>query len=237
MNWTLVTGGAKGLGATICKTLAKQGCSILVHYKQSKKLAEKVADECRQLGVSAEIIQGDFSTVASTKQFIQLLLKQHPSIETVINNVGNYNVKPVLETSPEEWQDLYQVNFLAALMITQTLLPSIKKSQGNIINIGVSGLGAMRSNISNTAYGMTKLQLLTLTKTLARELAQFDVRVNMVSPGRLENSIDILPDVMLLPMKRLGTTHEVAQTVAFLLNKDSRYVTGQNIEVAGALGL
>lgn len=236
MTWTLVTGGAQGLGAEICKKLSAQGHNIVVQYHKSLKNAEEVVTACRNNGVEAEMLHGDFSTIQSTQQFAKAFCEQF-SAQNLVNNVGEYLLKPLLETTPEEWLHLMQVNVIAPLMITKSLLPSIIASQGSIINIGVSGLGNMRSNIANTAYGMTKLHLWTMTKAWAREFAAENVRVNMVSPGILDNSIDRPQDISKLPMGRLGTTLEVAQTVAFLLDDKNGYITGQNIEVAGALGL
>lgn len=237
MSWTLVTGGAKGLGAEICKRLAEREHNILVHYNTSLNSAEETVKYCRKYGVKAEMIHGDFSSETSVEKFTTELQAGYDSISVLINNVGNYSNKPLLETSYEEWQTLMQVNFLAPMMLIGKLLPGIKSAQGSIINIGVSGLTAMRSNISNTAYGMTKLNLWMATRSLAKDLACENVRVNMVSPGQLENSVDRPADQKRLPMQRLGTLQEVAGTVAYLLNKESAYITGQNIEVAGGLGL
>lgn len=236
MKWTLVTGGAKRLGAEICRTLAKQGHNILVHYNTSKTDAKKIVDECVSHGVKAVSIQGDFTTPESTEKFIKAL-QTYPEIENLINNVGNYLVKPATATTDEEWQTLFQINFHAPVSLIQTLLPSLKKSHGNIINIGVSGLETMRANTTFPAYLATKSSLLLMTKSYAKELASFGVRVNMVSPGQLENSIDRPESPKAIPIGRFGTTTDVARVISFLIAKESSYITGQNIEVAGGLGL
>lgn len=236
MTWTLVTGGAKRLGATICRTLAKQGHPIVVHYHTSYAEALEVVESCRQLGVRAECIQGDFSSPESTLQFAQEFLNRFSTVNNLINNVGNYLVKSALNTPSKEWQELFQVNFHAPVVLIQALIPAIKESQGNILNIGVSGLNTLRANQHTTAYSMTKMCLLMLTRSLAKELASANVRVNMVSPGQLEISVDKPNDPAAMLMHRFGTTEELAQVVAFLLEK-GQYITGQNIEVAGGFGL
>jgi 3-oxoacyl-[acyl-carrier protein] reductase len=235
MGWTLVTGGAKRLGAEICQTLAHQGHNIIVHYNTSRQEALHVVKNCQQYGVKADCIQGDFSTPERTLQFAQDFLTRFSSAENLINNAGMYFINSALNTPAETWAQLFQVNLHAPTTLIQALIPGIKEAKGNIINIGVSGNYGIRADTYFTAYRMTKMSLLMLTKSLARELAPSLVQVNMVSPGQLEDSID-KPDPSLLPMQRLGTSKEVARVVAFLLEKD-QYLTGQNIEVAGGLGL
>ena len=235
MGWTLVTGGAKGLGAEICQTLAKHGHNIIVHFNNSQEDALNVVKLCQQHGVKSDCIQGDFSTQEGTLQFAQNVSSRFSSVENLINNASMYFINSALQTSVETWNQLFQVNLHAPTTLIQALIPGIKAAKGNIINIGVSGNYGIRADTYFTAYRMTKMSLLMLTKSLAKELASTHVQVNMVSPGQLESSID-KPDPTLLPMQRLGTTKEVARVIAFLLEKD-QYLTGQNIEVAGGLGL
>lgn len=235
MAWTLVTGGAKRLGAEICRTLGQHGHSVLIHYHTSRQEACDLVNICQQEGVAAECIQGDFSSPEATAYFIQELLARFSSVENLVNNAGKYFVSSALNTPTEAWQELFQINLHAPTALIQALSPHIKQAQGNIINIGVSGNHSIRADNYFTAYRMAKMCLLMLTKSLAKELASFNVQVNMVSPGQLENSVD-RPDPSVLPMQRLGKLTEVARVVAFLLEKD-QYITGQNIEVAGGLGL
>lgn len=233
--WTLVTGGAKRLGAAICLALAQRGHNILVHYNTSLKEAEETVKACHALGIEAQSVQGDFSTSQSTQQFIYRLQSDCPAIKNLVNNVGQYLLKVPSQTSAEEWQALFQVNFHSAVAITQALLPSIKSNRGSIINIGMTGLE--RANTFCTAYATTKLSLWLYTQSLAKELAPSRIRVNMASPGMLENSIDRPASPEKMPMGRFGTLAEVAHAVAFLLEEKSSYITGQNIEIAGGVGL
>lgn len=237
MGWTLVTGGAKNLGAVICIELARQGHSVVIHYKQSEEEAKSVLKECLKYNVSAEIIQGDFSTLESTLKFIDGYQKRFPETKNLINNVGNYLLGTSLKITPEQWYDLFQTNLHTPHVLINKLAPSIKKQQGSIINIGIAGLNALRADTYATAYTITKAGLLMLTKSLALELAPFDVRVNMVSPGYLENAVDMPKDLSKIPMQRAGSFTEVAEMVAFLLSNKAAYTTGQNIEIAGGVRL
>jgi NAD(P)-dependent dehydrogenase (short-subunit alcohol dehydrogenase family) len=231
--WTLVTGGSKRLGAALCLALAEKGRSVVVHYNQSQKEAFDVVAQCQALGTQAAAIQGDFSSVASVKNFVERYLQQFPETETLINNVGDYLIRSALQTSIDEWITLFQVNLHTPFILTQALIPSLIRNQGQIINIGVSGLHRKAANTYSTAYTLTKQGLWGLTLAAAKELAPQGVRANMVSPGQLDISVDRHP----IPMGRPASCWEVCRVVNFLLDPDSAYLTGQNIEVAGGLGL
>lgn len=232
MSWTLVTGGAKGLGAEICRTLASEGYSLIIHYNESQSTAEEVADECRSRGAEAEILQGDFSTNAEIEDFSRRYIQQYPDTKFLINNVGPYLVKSAMETTLEEWQRIFQTNLNPSFILTKALSQSLKKNKGALVNVGVAGLQAFRADSYSSAYSAAKTSLYSLTKSFAKELAPFKVCVNMVSPGYLENST-VLPDHF--PMGRPCSLAEVARVVAFLLKQES--ITGQNIEIAGGIRL
>jgi NAD(P)-dependent dehydrogenase (short-subunit alcohol dehydrogenase family) len=237
MAWTLVTGGAKRLGAEICRNLAKAGYDVIVHYNTSHQEALQVAEECRQQGVHSEVMQGDFSTPTSTQKFIGDYLQKFPITYNLINNVGNYHLASFQETSSQVCYDLFQTNFHAPFAIIQALLPSLKNLKGNIINLGVGGIHNVKIKSIGPIYCATKAALWHLTKTMAYELASSQVRVNMVSPGCLEIAVDLPDDLNKFPMKRAGKSSEVSRVITFLLAKESSYITGQNIEVAGAYAL
>lgn len=236
MPWTLVTGGAKGLGAALCLELARRGHAVLVHCRHSGEAARQVAAECRKEGVSAEVVQGDFSSPQSTARFVQAL-QPYPEIKYLVHNVGSYLVKPASLTSPEEWDAVFQTNLHAPFAISHALLPSLIRHQGGIVSIGVAGAGLLVADTYAAAYRIAKSGLLLLTKSLAKELASVSVNVNMVSPGYLENAVDLPAQPTSLPMHRAATFDEIARVVAFLLADDSKYITGQNIEVSGGVRL
>jgi len=234
MKWTLVTGGALRLGAEICRAAARTGRNIAIHYRNSKEQALLLQEDLLKMGVQARIVQGDFSTLGSTKQFLDRYLAHFPNTDVLINNVGNYSIGPASTTSPQELQDLLQINTIAPLMLIQGLLSSLRQNRGHIVNIGMAGMSAVHANIHATAYNLTKLSLTMLTKSLAKELAP-DVTVNMVSPGYLENSVDMPTDMSQIPLGRLGHFQEVADAVCFFITGRKEYITGQNLEIAGGI--
>lgn len=237
MNWTLVTGAAKGLGAAICLELAKKEYSLIIQYNNNFRIAQDLQKKCLAFTKNVEVVQGNFSTRESLIEFVNKISRDFSQIKNLINNVGNYLVKPPLETSLDEWLALFQTNLHAPFLLSQSCSQSIKERKGSIVNIGVSGLNSFKANIYNSAYFLTKSALLGLTKTLAKELAPHEVTVNMVSPGYLENSVDFPKSLSSLPTGRITTLAEVVEIIIFLLSEKSRHITGQNIEVSGGVGL
>lgn len=236
--WTLVTGGARGLGAEICTALAARGHNILIHYKSSMQEAQIVKELCLQKGNEADVIQGDFSTTDSVNKFLERLHKRFPnSIKALVNNVGNYTISSPLKTSDDEWQALFQTNLHAPIALIRSLMPTLIRKGGAVVNIGVAGINHVPAEIYSTAYTASKLALWMTSKTLAKEFAHHHVRVNMVSPGLLENAVDKEKILKLVPMMRAGTLTEVALVVAFLLAEENSYITGQNIEIGGGIRL
>lgn len=236
MSWTLVTGGAKRLGAAICQELAQKGYNIVVHYRESKLEAEEVAALCREHSVKAEILYGDFSSMDSLEAFTKDYLNRYSDTQHCVHNVGRYFTGSTLATPLAVWQELFQTNLFAAVKLAQAIAPSLKSHQGSLVHLGFAGVGSVKADNYCTAYTSAKQALLMMTKSLAKELASDYVRVNMVSPGYIDNAVD-LRDSTLLPMKRAATCHDVARVVAFLIDPASAYITGQNIEIAGGVRL
>lgn len=237
MNWTLVTGSAKGLGSAICLELAERKMPVVIHYNTSKEEALLLQEQCREKGTLAEIIQGDFSTPLLTQSFLDRYLKAFPDTKHLINNVGNYVIDSFLNTPADLWNDLYQVNVFSPIQLMLALVPSINRLKGSIVNLGVVGIQSVPADTYATLYTSSKLSLWMATKSLAKELLPTGVRVNMVSPGYLENAVDLPEDLSKLPQKRAVALSETARLIAFLLDEKSSSITGQNIEIAGGVRL
>ncbi|MBS0620599.1 MAG: SDR family oxidoreductase [Verrucomicrobia bacterium] len=223
MGWSLVTGGAIRLGAAICRTLAKSGKNVVIHYRSQQAAAESLREELLSLGVQAEILQGDFSTALSTQDFLDAYTARFAGTDLFIHNVGNYQTGSLLDGDAPE---LFQINVNSALQIIKALKSTLRQ----ILCLGMAG--ACQASAHAPLYNLTKCALLSLVRSLAKELAPMQISVNMVSPGYLENSVE-LPSA--LPWGRPGTLDEVTAAIRFLL--DSSYITGQNIEIAGGVRL
>ncbi|MEM1282683.1 MAG: SDR family oxidoreductase [Chlamydiota bacterium] len=235
MSWVVVTGGARGLGAALSHRLADGGYSLIIHYNRSKSAAEKLKTTCEKRGVVVKLVHGQFNDRESTEKFINGVLDLNIPITHLVNNVGHYIVDSLLNTSEENWYDLFNINVNAPFLITKGLSDSVIKQKGSILNIGVAGLDTQKSNTYSPAYLITKQALLGMTKSLAKELAQQHVNVNMISPGYLENSFDLPKEISNLPMGRTVELSEVVEMVYFLMSDSGRSITGQNIEIAGGV--
>ncbi|PIS00507.1 MAG: hypothetical protein COT84_07240 [Chlamydiae bacterium CG10_big_fil_rev_8_21_14_0_10_35_9] len=232
-SWILITGASKNLGAYLAKKLAQGNHPVLVHYNKSKKSAFSLVDKLVKEKKKAKAVFGDFSSKQGIEQFVEKI--QDESIKSIIHNVGNYLGKSFLETMESDFDQLLQTNMKAPFIITQALLPSLKQNKGSLIFLGVAGLEKLRAETTASMYTMTKQMLRFYMKTLAKELAHFHIRSNMISPGYLEHSV-VQPKGE-LPMERSGTYEDIYKVVQFLLNPSNNYITGQDIEVAGAVRL
>ena len=233
----VVTGGARRLGRHLVLALAARGYDVVVVYRHSVEDANGVVAEVQALGRHARAVRLDVSVKADVSRVFAGVAANDGPIELLVNNVGNYNPQPVTALDPDHWDETISSNLSGAYYCCYHALVSMPNG-GNIINIGMAGLEGIRANARGTDYYVSKTGLLVLTRALAEAYADRHIRVNMVSPGQLENSID-LPDPNQLkrhvPLGRAGTLDDIAQAVGYLL--DAEYVTGANLDVAGGYRL
>jgi 3-oxoacyl-[acyl-carrier protein] reductase len=172
----------------------------------------------------------------STRQFLDNYRASELQTSVLINNVGPYSSDNLTEITPEKLQWLYQTNFFTPFTLIHHLLEDLKKNKGSIINIGFPELHAIRARKTAPGYTLAKQSLFALTKSLAKELCCHHVRVNMISPGYLPDSVDI-PNQTKLPQNRPVHFREIVAMVRYLLSESGRSITGQNISIAGGVGL
>lgn len=229
----VVTGAAKRLGRHLALEFAKAGADVVVHYNQSQADAEATGAEIEKLGRKAHLISVDFADPAGPEAFAASVKKKAGRVDIVVHNVGNYLVKPVEQTTGEEWRDLFETNVFAPMEITRLLLPHFPASGGAIFHLGYAGLAHLSASSTRTAYQATKTTLYLATQALAERLGPRKIRVNMISPGHLDNSVDLPPEAeAAFPLGRPGRPEDIAAAIFFFLSRDS-YITGQNLDVAG----
>lgn len=236
MSWVLVTGATSPLGREIAFSFARAGKNVLLHYHNHSDLAKKIAREIEGLGVQAKTLHGEFSHPSKVDAFIEEYRKWNLSTEILIHNVGPYYQKSLLQSSTTELQEIFQSNFFASISITKALLQNLQTKQGSIIYLGFPNL--LRGKVSKNVpgYALAKETLAMWTRSLAKELLPTQVRVNMVSPGYLEHSINA-PEPSTLPQKRLISCQEVVDLIQYLVSPLAKSITGQNIDIAGGVGL
>jgi len=233
----VVTGGARRLGRHLCTVLADRGYDVVVLYRASEDDAATLVEELSEHGGQVRALRVDIGVEAQVAGVFADIASHERRVNLLVNNVGNYNPQPVTALTPAVWDATIATNLSGAFYCcfhALTLMPP----GGNIINIGMAGLEGTRANVRGADYYVSKTGLLSLTRSLAQAYAAIPIRVNMVSPGQLENSID-LPSpadiTRVVPLGRAGTLTDVSDAVEYLL--DAAYVTGINLDVAGGYRL
>jgi 3-oxoacyl-[acyl-carrier protein] reductase len=234
----LVTGGSGYIGAAICKRLAADGYTVIVHAHQNLGAAERVAEKIMANQGSAAVTTFDITNGPATAQALQSLLTQGP-IQVVVNNSGIHADAPMAGMTEEQWKHVIDVSLNGFFYVTQPLLlPMIGTRWGRIVSL--SSLSAVMGNRGQTNYAAAKAGLHVASKSLAIELASRGITVNVVAPGMIESTATrqaFTPEQveMMVPMKRVGTPEEVASLVAFLVSEQAAYITGQVIGINGGL--
>jgi NAD(P)-dependent dehydrogenase (short-subunit alcohol dehydrogenase family) len=234
MQQALITGSAKRLGKDLAQRLAKLGYFTWVHYLNSKSAAEETLQTIRNAGGKGELLQGDVSVLEDVERMAATLQENAYPLGVLIHNVGIYHSGP-LETFPvKQFEETIQTNLMGSYYLTQACLPLFPPSGGNILHLGYTGLQGFLATSMNTAYTIAKSGQLILTRSYAKSLGPRNIRVNMISPGQQENSVDLPEELEShIPLGRAGTSQDICSLVEFLISERGSYITGQNIEVAG----
>ena len=233
----VVTGGARRLGRHLCTTLAARGYDIVILYRSSEEDARALVQEISVSGRRARAQAVDVGVEVQVGEAFAEIAQVEGRVDLLVNNVGNYNPQHITRLTPAVWDATLATNLSGAYYCCFHALP-LMPSEGNIVNIGMAGLEGIRANARGADYYVSKTGLLSLTRSLAVAYADRHIRVNMVSPGQLDNSVDLPPPDKIgqtVPLGRAGELHDIAQAIEYLL--DARYVTGANIEVVGGYRL
>jgi 3-oxoacyl-[acyl-carrier protein] reductase len=236
LKTALVTGSAKGIGRGIALELARNGYDIAIHYRNSLKEAEQFKLEIEALGVKAIILKADVTQPLEAEKLVQDAASGLGGLGVLVNNVGDYVRKPLIDLEIHEWHSMLDTNLNATFYTCRAAIPLMRNQQfGRIVNLGFAGAQNLVARATITPYAIAKTGVLLLTKAIAKSEAEHGITANVVAPGVIENSIS--QPLEQIPMKRLGTTLEVAGAVLFFLQPSSNYITGQTLEVAGAWNL
>ena len=234
----LVTGGARRVGAAICRRLHAAGANLMVHYRGSALEANALQTELNARRTSSVALgQADLLKLSAISKLVETALEQFGRLDAVINNASSFFATPMGEISERAWDDLIGTNLKAPLFLAQAAAPELRKARGCIINI--IDIHAELPMTQHAVYTAGKGGLLALTRALARDLAP-DVRVNGIAPGTIlwpedERWGDELARQRIInrtALKRVGEPDDVAKAVEFLL-ANAPYITGQVLAVDG----
>jgi len=234
----VVTGGGRGLGEAICLTLAREGAHVAV-CDINPIDGERVAHAIRQAGRKAVAIKADVSVEEDVKAMVAKTLEALGTIDILVNNAGICHHGSVADMTVEIWDRVLDVNLKGTFLCSREVMPTLKqKRAGRVINLG-SLAGQVGGLVVAANYSASKAGVICLTKSLAKELAPFGINVNCVSPGPMDTEMTLsFPReemIQTIPLKKFGEPQDVADAVLFLASQQSKYITGQTINVNGGL--
>ena len=232
-----ITGSSRGIGLAIAHKFASLGANVVLNSRG--EISEELLAEFKPYGVKVLAISGDVSDFADAKRMVDQAIEELGSIDVLVNNAGITQATLMLKMTEEDFEKVLKVNLTGAFNMTQSVLkPMIKAREGAIINM--SSVVGLMGNIGQANYAASKAGLIGFTKSVAREVANRNVRVNAIAPGMIESDMtavlsDKVKEAMLaqIPMKQFGQAEQVAEVTAFLASQD--YLTGQVIAIDGGL--
>ena len=234
----LITGGAKRVGAAICRSLHAEGFTMMIHYKSSLQEAQALQAELNlHRADSAAIVHGDLLDIDNIHKLISATIIQFGRLDVLINNASTYYASELGDIDESKWHDLMGSNLKAPLFLSQAAATELRKNHGCIVNI--TDMHVERPKKGYIIYSVAKAGLVTLTKSLAHELSP-EVRVNAVAPGPVQwpesnpqfDEVYRQRVINQTLLKRVGEAEDVAKAVKFLI-ADAPFITGHVLAVDG----
>lgn len=235
----IVTGSSRGIGRAIAKTLAEAGADIVSNYNKSAEQANQLKGEIESMGRKCVVVQADVGDFNQAQSLAKAGLDEFGKIDILVNNAGINRDRTLRKMNLEHWNEVIQTNLTSVFNCTKAVLePMMNQKSGVIVSIS-SIIGEM-GNIGQANYAATKAGIIGFTKTMARELARNNVRVNAVAPGFVETEMvisipeDIQKQILTqVPLGRFGKPEEVAFAVLYLCSPAASWITGFTLDVNG----
>lgn len=240
----IITGAARGIGESIALTFAREGAHVAFTYvsEGSSEKAARIVEKITSMGGKAKAFRVDASDFAASEKFVDDVMKEFGTIDICVNNAGISKDNLLLRMTPEQWNEVMQVNLNSVFNMTKLVLkPMMKARSGSIINMS-SVIGEM-GNAGQTSYAASKAGIIGFTKSVAKELGSRNIRCNAIAPGFVETDMThYLKEgegaekyKAGIPLGRFATVNDIAQTALFLASDMGSYITGQTISVCGGL--
>ncbi len=242
----IVTGAARGIGEGIALKFAEQGANVAFTFisDSSAEKATALQEKLTAMGVKAKAYQSNAGDFAACELFVNDVLKEFGQIDICVNNAGISKDNLLLRMTPDQWDEVMQVNLKSVFNMTkQVIRPMMKAKSGSIINMS-SVIGEM-GNAGQSSYAASKAGVIGFTKSVAKELGSRNIRCNAIAPGFVETDMtSYLKDgegaekyKTGIPLGRFGTAEDIANVTLFLASDLSSYVTGQVISTCGGLNM
>lgn len=237
----LVTGASRGIGAVIAYRLAQAGARVGVNYRDSRDAAAQVVEAITAGGGEAISVGGDVSQEESAQAVVKQVAERLGPIDILVNNAGITRDRLLLRMTPEDWDQVLDVDLRGAFLCTKYVMPYlIRQHQGRIVNI--SSVVGISGNPGQANYAAAKAGLIGFTKAVAREVASRNVTVNALAPGFITTGMveqlseDTRQQILSrIPLGQFGTAEDVAEAVLFLCGEGAGYITGQVLCIDGGL--
>lgn len=237
----LITGGTRGIGKAIALKFAQEGYNLIINYVSDRTDIKKLEEEFIKYNVDVLFIKADVSNFEECKKMIDKSIEKFETIDVLINNAGITKDNLLLRMSVEDFEQVIDINLKGTFNVTKNVVPyMMKKRKGKIVNlasvVGISG------NAGQCNYAASKSGIIGFTKSIAKELASRNILANCVAPGFIDTDMtSILNDNVKeninsqIPLKRIGKSEEIANSVYFLAGEENTYITGQVLNVDGGM--
>jgi len=239
----LVTGGSRGIGKSIALALGKAGADVAITYARSKDAADEVVKLIKEGGRNAIAIQADAVDTKRAEEVVKEVVETFGGLDVLVNNAGITKDTLIMRMSEEQWDDVITTNLKSVFNYSKAVVrPMMRSRKGSIVNI--SSVIGLTGNAGQTNYAASKAGIIGFSKSLAKEIASRNIRVNVVAPGYIltdmtgeldENVLKSIEDVT--PLGRGGEPEEIAAVVQFLASDASSYITGETIRVDGGMAM
>ncbi|QSZ27409.1 SDR family oxidoreductase [Aceticella autotrophica] len=235
----IVTGGSGGIGQAICIELAKQGAAVAIIYNKNVETASRLKYYIKNDIGYAEIFKADVKIRNEINDIVEKIYKQYGRIDFLVNNAGIAHIKPFMDITESEWDNMIDVNLKSVFNFTQSVLKyMLSKKSGAIVNI--SSMWGIMGASCEVHYSASKGGVIAFTKALAKELGPSNIRVNCIAPGIIDtnmnkflNNEDKKQLINDTPLMRLGKPEDIAKAVSFLLSNNALFITGHVLTVDG----
>ena len=237
----VITGASRGIGAATARLMAREGYRLVLGYQHSREKAEALCRELREQGAEAVPFCADVSNAEEAEALIRCAVDTYGGLDVLINNAGIAQIKLFTDITPEDWRRMFAVNVDGMYYCCRAAVPILlHQHSGSIVNI--SSIWGIAGASCEVHYSAAKAAVIGFTKALAKELGPSFINVNCVAPGAADTEMNAglsTEDRKLfeeeIPLCRMGTPEEVAESIVFLAGKKARYITGQVLSPNGGI--